>query len=174
MYHDVCIMLFSACVLCISLQVNIALPLVFLTVCSFLVLLPFFVSPQESIIGAAITLSGIPVYFVTIYWESKPEMYKRVISEYLLLFLLFPFILFPKETTRNSDTHSVFLVSCFFSYPFLYRFSDKSSSEDVFKCRRGRKVLTNRSQKKKSLESYFILVCDLEKVSVSSSLFILF
>ncbi len=66
------------------IKVNLILPIVFFVTCAFLVLLPFYVSPFETGIGAAITLSGIPVYMVTIYWKSKPTFYKRSISNIFL------------------------------------------------------------------------------------------
>ncbi len=66
------------------IKVNLILPVVFFVTCTFLVLLPFYVSPFETGVGAAITLSGIPVYMVTIYWKSKPTLYKRSISNIFL------------------------------------------------------------------------------------------
>ncbi|XP_054165298.1 Y+L amino acid transporter 2-like [Oppia nitens] len=64
------------------IRVNLILPLIFFITCTFLVLLPFYVSPFETGIGAAITLSGIPVYLATISWRKKPLIYKRFISAF--------------------------------------------------------------------------------------------
>ncbi|CAG2167325.1 unnamed protein product [Oppiella nova] len=64
------------------IRVSLILPVVFFITCTFLVLLPFYVSPYETGIGAAITFSGIPVYMVTIYWRSKPLIYKRFIRAF--------------------------------------------------------------------------------------------
>lgn len=64
------------------IKVNLILPIVFFITCAFLVFLPFYVSPFETGIGTAITLSGIPVYMVTIYWKSKPALYKRSIRSF--------------------------------------------------------------------------------------------
>ncbi|XP_023240023.1 Y+L amino acid transporter 2-like isoform X1 [Centruroides sculpturatus] len=62
------------------IKINLAIPVIFMIVCIFLVFLPFYVSPWETGIGIAITVSGIPVYFLTIYWKDKPKMYKKVIA----------------------------------------------------------------------------------------------
>ncbi|XP_022246074.1 large neutral amino acids transporter small subunit 1-like isoform X4 [Limulus polyphemus] len=62
------------------IKVNLALPVSFLVICAFLVFLPFYVNPWETGIGAIIMLSGIPVYFLTIYWKNKPKWYKRLIG----------------------------------------------------------------------------------------------
>lgn len=64
------------------IRVNTALPVLFFVVCTFLVLLPCIESPYETGIGAAITLSGIPVYMVTIYWKSKPLIYRKAIDAF--------------------------------------------------------------------------------------------
>lgn len=66
----------------IFLQVPLILPLTFLAVCLFLVTFPFYVSPWETGMGIAITLSGIPVYALTIFWENKPKFYRKAISKY--------------------------------------------------------------------------------------------
>ena len=63
------------------IKVNILLPILFFVACLFLLILPFYVSPIETGIGVAITLSGVPVYLVTVYWKSKPRFYKKLISK---------------------------------------------------------------------------------------------
>lgn len=76
------------------IKVNIALPILFFVVCIFLVFLPFPIAPWETGIGIIITLSGVPVYLLTIYWKAKPRIYKNMIGKtikkfiYLLTFLL--------------------------------------------------------------------------------------
>ncbi|XP_076373371.1 large neutral amino acids transporter small subunit 2-like isoform X2 [Tachypleus tridentatus] len=62
------------------IKVNLILPVVFLVICAFLVFLPFYVNPWDTGIGVVIMLSGIPVYLLTIHWESKPLCYKRAIG----------------------------------------------------------------------------------------------
>lgn len=41
--------------------------------CLFLVVFPFFVSPDEVLVGLLMILSGFPVYFLFVYWQSKPK-----------------------------------------------------------------------------------------------------
>ncbi|XP_050050957.2 Y+L amino acid transporter 2 isoform X2 [Dermacentor andersoni] len=68
------------------IKVNIILPVLFFLISLFLVVLPFFSQPLETSIGAGIMLSGIPVYFLTIYWKDKPLAYRRtirVVTEYV-------------------------------------------------------------------------------------------
>lgn len=63
------------------IKVNIVLPIMFLIVCTFLVVLPFWSEPLEPVVGSAIIIAGIPVYFATIYWKTKPNCYKIVIGK---------------------------------------------------------------------------------------------
>lgn len=62
---------------------NLLLPLLFMVVCAFLILLPVYVEPKATGIGAAIALSGIPVYLVTISWQSKPAAYVKSLGKLL-------------------------------------------------------------------------------------------
>ncbi|XP_003738536.1 large neutral amino acids transporter small subunit 1 [Galendromus occidentalis] len=62
------------------IKVNIILPVVFFLISIFLVVLPFFSQPLETLVGLGIALSGIPVYFVTVNWKKKPQAYRNAIS----------------------------------------------------------------------------------------------
>ncbi|MFH4974646.1 hypothetical protein AB6A40_001355 [Gnathostoma spinigerum] len=52
---------------------NICIPIIFCAMCLLLLILPFFLEPIELIVGVLIILTGIPVYFVFVYWKSKPS-----------------------------------------------------------------------------------------------------
>lgn len=83
--------------LCLSnayhFQVHIALPIGFFAVCLFLVLLPVYTKPLETGMGAFITLLGVPVYMVTVYWTNKPKAYRRIIGRAEVLRLIYVLIL---------------------------------------------------------------------------------
>jgi amino acid transporter len=49
------------------IKMNLLIPILFFLMCLFLLIFPFFVSPFEVLIGLAIILSGIPVYFVFVW-----------------------------------------------------------------------------------------------------------
>ncbi|VDK87910.1 unnamed protein product [Litomosoides sigmodontis] len=60
---------------------NILLPATFLVICVVLLMLPFFIQPNELIIGVLIILASVPFYFVFLFWENKPAcLYKPWIS----------------------------------------------------------------------------------------------
>lgn len=62
------------------IKVNILLPVVFLIICGFLVCLPFVARPIEVGVGVAITLTGVPVYYLGVYWKSKPKCLTHAID----------------------------------------------------------------------------------------------
>lgn len=55
------------------IKVNLALPIIFLVCCLGLVLLPSFTEPFNLLVGLAITLSGVPIYYVCIVWRSNKQ-----------------------------------------------------------------------------------------------------
>ncbi|MCL4126573.1 UNVERIFIED_CONTAM: hypothetical protein GTU68_066987 [Idotea baltica] len=56
------------------IKVNIIVPIVFLMICGFLVFLPIYVRPFEVGMGLAITATGIPAYYLFIFWKKKPQV----------------------------------------------------------------------------------------------------
>ncbi|KRT83717.1 Amino acid permease, partial [Oryctes borbonicus] len=64
------------------IKVNIALPIIFFVICAFLVTFPCYVSIEEVSVAVAFILCGIPVYYVTIAWESKPAWLQRSFNNF--------------------------------------------------------------------------------------------
>ncbi|GJQ69875.1 hypothetical protein Trydic_g22421 [Trypoxylus dichotomus] len=64
------------------IKVNIALPIIFFVICAFLVTFPCYVSIEEVSVAIAFILCGIPVYYVTIAWESKPVWLQRSFNNF--------------------------------------------------------------------------------------------
>ena len=63
------------------IKVHLGIPILFLFICSFLVFMPLYVRPIEVGMGLLITASGIPVYFVGVYWTNKPTWFKSFIGK---------------------------------------------------------------------------------------------
>lgn len=75
-------------------QVNSVLPFIYLLTCGFLVISSCYVSPVEVGVGTAIILSGIPIYYATIY---KPIAFLRRISNDINMLCAKFFICMPNE-----------------------------------------------------------------------------
>lgn len=57
------------------IKVHISVPIIFVLICIFLLILPLIDSPLIVLGGLLITLSGIPVYFFGVYWQEKPTTF---------------------------------------------------------------------------------------------------
>lgn len=69
----------------LTLQVYLALPIIFFVICVFLVVFPCYVSPWEVGVGLIIIISGIPVYGIFIHWKSKPQWLVMASRKYLFV-----------------------------------------------------------------------------------------
>ncbi|KAJ8785921.1 hypothetical protein J1605_006881 [Eschrichtius robustus] len=66
-----------------SEEVHLALPVLFILACLFLIAVSFWKTPVECGIGFTIILSGLPVYFLGVCWRNKPKWLLQGICEYL-------------------------------------------------------------------------------------------
>lgn len=64
------------------IKVHIGVPIVFVLICIFLLVLPMVDSPLIVLGGLVITLSGIPVYFFGVYWQKKPKTFLNFMGKY--------------------------------------------------------------------------------------------
>jgi len=84
------------------IKTNLAIPILFLACCAFLVLFPIPSQPwKTTLIWVSITLSGIPVYYVCIKWKSKPEKYYRGVRKITETLQLLMEITFPEEINQK-------------------------------------------------------------------------
>jgi len=59
-------------------QLNIILPILFVLICVFLLVLSFISAPIETLTGTGITLTGIPVYLLFVVWADRhPQWLKK-------------------------------------------------------------------------------------------------
>ncbi|XP_063909553.1 Y+L amino acid transporter 2 [Zophobas morio] len=63
------------------IRVNLIVPIAFVLICIFLIILPCFEAPIEVGMGALITLSGVPVYYFGVVWQDKPMLYQSFMDK---------------------------------------------------------------------------------------------
>ncbi len=78
-YYEFVTVLIKHCVDCV--QVPLAVPVIFTIVCFFIVGLSLYSDPWNTGGSCALTLSGVPVYYLTIKKSYIPERWKKAFSE---------------------------------------------------------------------------------------------
>lgn len=64
------------------IKVPLWVPIFFVFVCLLLVVVPCYVAPFEVGMGIAITLTGIPFYYMGVVWKKKPKFISRFMGEW--------------------------------------------------------------------------------------------
>lgn len=65
----------------VSPQVPLVIAVTFTVVCFFIVGLSLYSDPWNTGVSCALTLTGVPVYYVTVHSYRLPRRWKRVYSE---------------------------------------------------------------------------------------------
>ncbi|KAK2586913.1 hypothetical protein KPH14_009846 [Odynerus spinipes] len=60
------------------IKVPLWIPITFVALCAFLVLVPCYERPYEVGMGILITSSGIPAYFMGVTWQNKPVWFQKI------------------------------------------------------------------------------------------------
>lgn len=64
-----------------SPQVNLLVPATYLVFWAFLLVFSFISEPMVCGVGVIIILTGVPVFFLGVFWRSKPKCVHRVTGE---------------------------------------------------------------------------------------------
>ncbi|XP_018046347.1 PREDICTED: Y+L amino acid transporter 2 isoform X2 [Atta colombica] len=60
------------------IKIPLWIPILFVALCAFLVIVPCYQRPYEVGMGILITVSGIPAYILGVAWKSKPLWFQKV------------------------------------------------------------------------------------------------
>lgn len=63
------------------LQISLIWPVIYLIFWAFLLIFSLYSEPVVCGIGLAIMLTGVPVYFLGVYWENKPQCFDAFVSK---------------------------------------------------------------------------------------------
>lgn len=64
------------------IKVSLIIPIMFVIICAFLVIVPCYVAPYEVGMGILITVTGIPCYLVGVKWQKKPEWFLKALRKF--------------------------------------------------------------------------------------------
>ena len=63
------------------IRVPFLVPVIFIVICIFLLIVPCFDAPKEVFMGALFTIIGIPIYYVGVAWKDKPKWFQgRIVN----------------------------------------------------------------------------------------------
>merc|ERR1712141_782016 len=82
------------------IRVHMIFPILYTLATVFITIVPMVASPVETGIGIAIILTGVPVYFIFVYWKNKPKFILQI-SATATKFLQSMFLVLPKENGKN-------------------------------------------------------------------------
>ena len=72
------------------MQFPLVVPVIFLVVVLFLLVVPLYADPRDTGMGVLITCTGIPVYILGVMWKRKPMAFNNLLSENLTHFSVDP------------------------------------------------------------------------------------
>lgn len=61
------------------IKIPAVIPIFFVLVCAFLIVVPCFDAPWEVFYGVVFTVAGIPFYYLGVAWKNKPDWFQRKI-----------------------------------------------------------------------------------------------
>nr|XP_023027382.1 large neutral amino acids transporter small subunit 2 [Leptinotarsa decemlineata] len=59
------------------IKIHTSIPVLFLICCAFIIVFPIPKQPWNTVVGLAVILSGVPVYFMCVKWKDKPQKYYK-------------------------------------------------------------------------------------------------
>lgn len=65
----------------VMFQVPLFIPALFSFTCLFMVALSLYSDPVNTGIGFAITLTGVPAYYLFIVWDKKPTWFRNLLGK---------------------------------------------------------------------------------------------
>jgi len=79
------------------IRVNLIWPLLYTLATIFITIVPMVASPVETGIGIAIILTGVPVYFVFVWWKNKPKFIQKLSANFTI-FMQRMFVVLPPQS----------------------------------------------------------------------------
>nr|XP_055057539.1 large neutral amino acids transporter small subunit 2 [Misgurnus anguillicaudatus] len=85
------------------IKVSLVWPVIYLIVWAFLLIFSIYSEPLVCFIGLGIMLSGVPVYFIGVYWKNKPKCFSSFIDKMACLGQKLCMVVYPAEDEGKKD-----------------------------------------------------------------------
>ncbi|XP_060677431.1 large neutral amino acids transporter small subunit 2-like isoform X2 [Hemiscyllium ocellatum] len=85
------------------IKVNLIFPVVYLLFWAFLLIFSLWSEPVVCGIGLAIMLTGVPVYFLGVYWKNKPKCFDDVVDAITYFGQKLCVVVYPEVTQAKSE-----------------------------------------------------------------------
>merc|ERR1719322_1205382 len=83
------------------IRVHMIFPILYTIATIFITIVPMVASPVETGIGIAIILTGVPVYFIFVYWKNKPQFIKSLLAKNTMLLQKLMIVVPPAAKSEN-------------------------------------------------------------------------
>uniref|UniRef100_A0AAR2KGN4 Solute carrier family 7 member 8a n=1 Tax=Pygocentrus nattereri TaxID=42514 RepID=A0AAR2KGN4_PYGNA len=85
------------------IKISLVWPVIYLLFWAFLLIFSLYSEPVVCGIGLAIMLTGVPVYFLGVYWDNKPQCFNTFVDKITCLGQKFCVVVYPAEEEKNED-----------------------------------------------------------------------
>uniref|UniRef100_A0A665V279 Solute carrier family 7 member 8a n=1 Tax=Echeneis naucrates TaxID=173247 RepID=A0A665V279_ECHNA len=85
------------------IKISLIWPVIYLIFWAFLLIFSLYSEPVVCGIGLAIMLTGVPVYFLGVYWDNKPQCFDAFINKMTYVGQRFCVVVYPAESNGGSS-----------------------------------------------------------------------
>lgn len=86
------------------IKISLIWPVIYLIFWAFLLIFSLYSEPVVCGIGLAIMLTGVPVYFLGVYWDNKPQCFNVFISKMTYWCQKFCVVVYPEESNSSGSS----------------------------------------------------------------------
>uniref|UniRef100_A0A3P8VDT3 Solute carrier family 7 member 10a n=1 Tax=Cynoglossus semilaevis TaxID=244447 RepID=A0A3P8VDT3_CYNSE len=86
------------------IKVNMLIPIAYMIFWAVLLCFSLYSEPVVCGLGMVIMLTGVPVYFVGVYWKNKPRALYRLVEKVTYIGQKIFYVVFPQEDTSETES----------------------------------------------------------------------
>ncbi|XP_073716034.1 solute carrier family 7 member 8a [Misgurnus anguillicaudatus] len=85
------------------IKISLVWPVIYLLFWAFLLIFSLYSEPLVCGIGLAIMLTGVPVYYLGVYWENKPQCFDKFVDKITYIGQKFCVVVYPAEDKKKDE-----------------------------------------------------------------------